>query len=44
MHADPKVAKDIDNLTQFFELLGFVCIKAAHKHVDDIDPRQQRLE
>ena len=31
--------KKLVDLTVFFALLGSACIKAAHKHVDEIDPR-----
>ena len=36
-NADPKSAKD-SQLKQLFGLLGSVCVKAACKHVNEIDP------
>ena len=40
--ADPKSAKKLLNLTVFFALLGSAHVKAAHKHVDEIDPGRRR--
>ena len=37
-HADPKSAKKDSQLNQLFALFGSASIKAAHKHVDEIDP------
>jgi len=37
MRKDPKSAKT-EGLSAFFALLGFLCVKAARKHVDEIDP------
>jgi len=37
----PKAQKDINDLTVFFTLLGYECVKAAHKHVNEINPRHQ---
>ena len=36
----PKAKKDRVKSSSFFALLGSVCIKAACKHVDEIDPRK----
>ena len=38
MHTDPKSAKKDSQLKQLFALLGSGDVKAAHKHVDEIDP------
>ena len=35
----PKVQKD-NQLKQLFALSGSACVKAVHKHVDEIDPWQ----
>ena len=37
MHADPKSAKRQSGQAAF-AVLGSVCVKAVHKHVDEIDP------
>jgi len=37
--ADPKSAKKTDSWTVFFALLGSAGVKAACKHVGEIDPR-----
>jgi len=34
----PKAQKDTDNLTVFFVLLGSAHVKAARKHVGEINP------
>ncbi len=36
--ADPKSAKDTDDLTFYFALLGPARVEAWHKHVGEIDP------
>ena len=38
MHADPKSAKKVSQVKQLFVLLGSASLKAAHKHVDEIQP------
>jgi len=38
MHADPKITKKDTQVRQIFSLMGSVEVKAAHKHVDEIDP------
>jgi len=35
----PKEQKDTDDLTVFFLLLESLQVKAAHKHVGEIDPK-----
>ena len=42
MLADTKSAKKIVKLISFFELLGSACVKAARKHVGEIDFRSER--
>jgi len=39
----PKAQKDTDELTFFFALLGSAPVKAACKHVGEIDPRYHNL-
>jgi hypothetical protein len=34
---DPKVQNDTDDLAVFFALLGSACVKAARKHVGEIN-------
>ena len=41
-HADPKSAKKTVNSSSFFALLGSAGVKAARKHVVEIDPRRCR--
>jgi len=36
----PKAQKDIDDLTVFLRFFGSACIKAAYKHVGEIDPSE----
>ena len=36
--ADPKSEKKTSHVMQLFALSGSACIKAARKHVDEIDP------
>ena len=38
MHPDPKSAKKDSQVKQLFALLGSGGVKAACKHVDEIDP------
>jgi len=38
MGADPKSVKIQSSLQYLFALLGYTCIKAACKHVGEIDP------
>ena len=38
-HADPKRTKKTVKSGSFFVLSGSVCVKATHKHVDEIKPR-----
>ena len=40
-HADPKSAKKDSQVKQLFALLGSASVKAACKHVDEIDPRRR---
>ena len=35
--------KKLHNLTVFLALLGSASVKAAHKHVDEIDPRRRKV-
>ena len=42
MRADPKSAKKCSKIKQHFALLGSAGVKAARKHVDEIDPRSAR--
>ena len=41
MHADPKQKKD-SQVKLLFALLVSVLVKAARKHIDEIDPRRKR--
>ena len=36
MHPDPKSAKKDSQVKQLFDLLEPMCVKAVHKHVDEI--------
>jgi len=40
---DPKSAKKTVKLSSFFALLGSALVKAARKHVDEIDPRPRHM-
>ena len=38
MRVDPRSAKKDSQVKQLYVLLGSACVKAASKHVDEIDP------